>query len=306
MVRDDGWLDDAAVVIRVVRRLRTAPRSPIALRTDTTGGTKMVARHAFRTIYGTLVVGSIALAGCGPSTPKSTTPFVTTVIRTKLPTAGSAKLCVLSFSSDGSISVQGGSVGSSVFRGLTADKAWQEGLCGKLTESHFNALTDQLNAQFKLVDGQDYEDTTTIISTDDKAVITDALTSRGAEFGLIVRDQFGWKWATGDSGIEAYWAEVECSIVNQAGEVVWCFASHGNITPPTSLAHLASAIVPITPSQDTITSDYAEFFASHWSVTASLIDEDATSQRHKCNVEDYVATGKYKTTVTIRNAKKAN
>ena len=226
-------------------------------------------------------------------------PFATTAARSEIGSVGKQKICIVSFSAENNINIVGGSLLTGLARSAVADKDWQRQLTEKLVEAHFTSTLKEFKKHFTIVAPATYGSVKAAVSLDEHKRIAEAIERANADFGIIARDQFGWTWNPGESGIGDYDVETTLALINKQGAVVWSFHSKSVIYPPSSLEGFASAVTGQTPTDEEIVKNYGEFFDWYPLLVAALVKEDATGKIHKGRFEDYLGKTKLRSRITV-------
>jgi hypothetical protein len=206
------------------------------------------------------------------------------------------KLCIVSFSSDPSLytssgeelTVNPGMLPLTIVEKNTNRKQAAE-ITTKLTSAHFEKIVAGLSERFLLVGPLVYGERKNPLTQTQK--IADAIAQDGADFGLIIHDQFGWSWASENTGVESYYFTTCATIYNGEGQSIWKFCNKGSIYPKLAdFKTFLSGVAGGAPPMETILGDFDPYFINYPRFVLRLIEEDAAGKAHAAWFEDYFPT----------------
>ncbi len=233
------------------------------------------------------------LSACGPQ-PES---YATTDDQAALAQLlqGNQKLCIVSFTADPTLYTPGGNeqdVNPGFLPVSLEDEESKRARAAEIAEglasAHLEKMGIEFSQRFQLVGSTEHGAVSQPVT--EKQPIAEAIEKAGAEFGLIVYDQFGWDWSAENTGIQSYYFKTCTTFYNSQGMPIWTFCGKGMVLnkPKLSLDDFFSAMAGTAPPLEVIVGDFETFFTLYPQFLLLLMEEDATGTAHGSEIEEYV------------------
>lgn len=169
-----------------------------------------------------------------------------------------------------------------------------------LSFNHLQHTISVFSRRFQLVSLKKYEDIKT--NNLDKQTIIKMIKDGGADFGLMMHNQFGAKWQNNNTGIDSYYFQFVTVIYDQKGNLVWRYCGKGckQLIVDLSLRGLAEGFAG-TVSSASMINGFRPIYTKYPQFLLFLIEDDVLNKMHGAKVTDYFKIKKFKEYFDVYN-----